>query len=446
MMPGMSGYEVCEKIKGDERYRNIPVIMITGLMESTDRIRGIKAGAEEFLSKPFNKEEMFARIKMLLKFKAINDELNSAYHHLSRLVTFGEDMIRTFNPLGFDFISNIDNLVGQLTGDTGGMMNIPAIILVRVLNDRGRYDWYRYEFVRGKLERSSFDMDITSALPDQDSQLFFCNEDRMRELPRPFSDIIGFLGIAKKNMICHISDNLSLIALNYERDVSSHDATVLRSIVMQTLFLRSLSVQVRETEDAFAYTVHSLARASEVNDEDTGKHIYRVGHYCALLAEQLGMPESYVRAVRIQSALHDVGKIHIPASVLKKPGELTREEWSALKEHPRYGAKIIGGHPRLELAKSIALTHHERWDGSGYPEGLRGEDIPLAGRLMAIADQYDALRNARIYKTGLDHLTACEILTQGDGARTMPCHFDPQLLELFGAMHARFEEVYDSLQ
>jgi HD-GYP domain-containing protein (c-di-GMP phosphodiesterase class II) len=170
----------------------------------------------------------------------------------------------------------------------------------------------------------------------------------------------------------------------------------------------------------------------------------RVGHYCSLLAEHLQMPLAFVRSIRIQAALHDVGKIHIAPDVLKKRGGLTDEEWAAMKEHPHYGAKIIGEHPRLELAKSIAMTHHERWDGSGYPLGLSGQNIPIEGRIMALADQYDALRNARVYKPGFDHATACNIIIQGDG-RTMPTHFDPQILALFKTISGEFETVYDAL-
>jgi HD-GYP domain-containing protein (c-di-GMP phosphodiesterase class II) len=242
-----------------------------------------------------------------------------------------------------------------------------------------------------------------------------------------------------------MSNNLSVFALNYGREVSSYDAAVLNSIVMQTLFLRSLSSQVKETEDAFEYTVQSLARASELNDEDTGKHIVRVGLYCALLAKKLGRPERFVRDIRIQAALHDVGKIHIPSTILKKPGELTPEEWKVMKSHTLAGAKIIGDHHRLRLAKSIALTHHERYDGSGYPKSISGDNIPLEGRIIAIADQYDALRNARVYKTALDHKTTSNILMKGDG-RTMPQHFDPLVLRAFMDLSSKFEEVYEAFK
>jgi HD-GYP domain-containing protein (c-di-GMP phosphodiesterase class II) len=211
---------------------------------------------------------------------------------------------------------------------------------------------------------------------------------------------------------------------------------------MQSLFLKSLSGQIRETESAFEYTVYGLARASEANDEDTGNHILRVGDYSAVIAEGLGMPEKFVGAMRVQATLHDVGKIHVHPDILKKPGKLTPEEWVAMKKHTVYGSMIIGNHPRLITANKIAASHHERWDGSGYPQGLKGEQIHIEGRILNIADQYDALRNKRSYKPAFDHATTYRIIVDGDG-RTLPAHFDPEVLRMFKKLHRRFEEIYE---
>jgi HD-GYP domain-containing protein (c-di-GMP phosphodiesterase class II) len=238
--------------------------------------------------------------------------------------------------------------------------------------------------------------------------------------------------------------SFSIFALNYDKIVSRYDAEVLNSIAMQSLFMKSLATQVKETEHAFDYLVRALARASEANDEDTGNHILRVGEYCAVIAKELGMSETFINGIRVQAPLHDVGKIHVHPDILKKAEKLTPEEYETMKNHTISGAKILGDHVRLTLAKKLVLSHHERWDGSGYPYGLKEEQIPLEGRIMNIADQYDALRNARVYKPTIDHDTTCSIIAEGDG-RTQPCHFDPQVLHAFKNTASQFENIYEKM-
>lgn len=153
MMPGMDGFEVCQEIKRDKKYRNIPVVMITALAAKTDRIKSIEAGAEEFLSKPFDQTEVLARITMLLKVKNLNDKLNSAYDNITSLTNFGENSINTFNPREFDFMRQIDGIVGQILKQKSNVTENPKTVIVRILNSKNHYNWFRYELLFDTMER-----------------------------------------------------------------------------------------------------------------------------------------------------------------------------------------------------------------------------------------------------------------------------------------------------
>lgn len=193
--------------------------------------------------------------------------------------------------------------------------------------------------------------------------------------------------------------------------------------------------------------IDRLTSAAEWRDKETGEHISRIGLYAKRLAQQLKMDDSFVSAISIASAMHDVGKIGIPDSILLKPDVLDSEEFAVIKQHTVIGEKILSGSPHrmLKMGAVIALTHHEHWDGSGYPAGLKGEEIPLEGRIVMLADQYDALRNKRIYKQAYGHETTCDILLNGDG-RTMPAHFDPRILAAFRDVSNDFAEIFRTSQ
>lgn len=175
-------------------------------------------------------------------------------------------------------------------------------------------------------------------------------------------------------------------------------------------------------------TIQRLAQATELRDDSTGRHTQRVSMYSEMLARRAGIPLTECELIRIGSPLHDVGKIGIPDNILFKPGSLTTDEFDRIKTHPDLGHSMLADteSPLLEMAASIALTHHEKWDGSGYPTGLCGEDIPFEGRVTAIADVFDALTSARCYKRAFSVDESLEIMAKGRAQ-----HFDPELLDLF---------------
>jgi len=174
--------------------------------------------------------------------------------------------------------------------------------------------------------------------------------------------------------------------------------------------------------------IRRLGRAAEFKDNETGNHVIRMSHICRLIAQQAGLGPEAVQLLFQTAAMHDVGKIGISDQILLKPGPLNAEERKAIRQHPQMGADIIGRHDNelLSTARTIALTHHERWDGAGYPQGLKGEQIPLFGRIVAIADVFDALMNRRPYKEAMSASQALAVMAEERAAA-----FDPTLLDCF---------------
>lgn len=187
-------------------------------------------------------------------------------------------------------------------------------------------------------------------------------------------------------------------------------------------------VRVDELKATRLQIVQRLGLAAEYKDNETGLHVIRMSHYSRVLALAAGFSEQAADDLLNAAPMHDVGKIGIPDAILQKNGKLDDAEWQVMRSHAQIGADIIGEHPSglLQMARSIALTHHEKWDGTGYPNGLKGEDIPLTGRVVAIADVFDALTSVRPYKAAWSVEEALELLRRESGK-----HFDPQLVELF---------------
>ena len=293
MMPGMDGLEVCKKLKGDPSTQFIPIIIITGSVDRKLRVEGLLAGANDFLTKPIDRQELLVRVRNLLRIKEFEDFLRSHNEVLKREV-----------------------------------------------------------------------------------------EEKTRQIREGYID------------------------------------TILR-----------------------------LTAVAEYKDEETAAHIRRVGDYCHQMTRYLGWSEEDQETILLASPMHDIGKVGIPLEILLKSAKLTPEEFALVKTHTLIGADILHGSKSkyLHMAETIALTHHERWDGTGYPQGLQGEEIPMAGRIMNIVDQYDALRSRRPYKSSLDHEATVRIIVEGDG-RTSPLHFDPTLRKAFTELAQVFNGIFGTVK
>lgn len=204
-----------------------------------------------------------------------------------------------------------------------------------------------------------------------------------------------------------------------------------------------ISSLAREVDSARIEALETLAIAAEHRDNDTGEHIRRIGSYAEILAVGLGWSERAARQIRMAATLHDIGKIGVPDDILMKPGRLSDAEIVIMQTHTIIGHKIVSpsNDEVMKIAATIAHSHHEQWDGRGYPRRLVGEDIPVEARITTVCDVYDALRSPRPYKPALDHGTAVKIILEGDG-RTRPAQFDPAILTVFAAKAGMFAEAY----
>lgn len=199
--------------------------------------------------------------------------------------------------------------------------------------------------------------------------------------------------------------------------------------------VRDRTADIRNREEEIALR---LVWASEYRDDDTGEHIRRLGLFASILAEALHLTSSFVDDIRVAAPMHDIGKIGVSDNILRKPGPLAPEEFEIIKKHAEIGAGILGGSniPLLQLASEIALSHHEKWDGSGYPQGLAGEGIPEAARIVAIADVFDALSYDRVYRKAFSEEKVLQIMHEGKNR-----HFDPRIFECFISVLPSFREV-----
>jgi len=279
------------------------------------------------------------------------------------------------------------------------------------------------------------------------------NDVRLRDIPVIF---ISALTETLDKVKAFTSGGVDYITKPFEpEEVRARVATHLKLRSYQVYLEELVNEKVREISESQLSTIFALARLSESRDHDTGAHLERVQSFCRILAETLCRNEKYrteidanfIRNISNASILHDIGKVSIPDAVLLKPGRLDAQEFSTMKTHTVIGentllevTRLYPGNSFITMGAYVARSHHERWDGAGYPDGIAASTIPLAARIMAIADVYDALRSKRCYKEAMNRDQAQAIIVQGQGSQ-----FDPILVDVFKSIESEFDRVWQSL-
>ena len=444
MMPNLSGIELTKILKANPVTAFIPVILVTGLTDFEDVLKGLDAGADDYLSKPVNILELQTRIRGALKTRELQRSLNSENRTISTLTNYSSSLISQFNPVSFNYDAYVQNIIDILLKNYNeSIRNTPWGIIVGRLESNSIYGEIFFKDSNGVIQSSSISIPIERlTFPSIVSSPIFHSNDCNGKFPTIHTNAIE---VEVTNFASIRIETDIIIFINFSYRINLYDLEILNYLFLLCESFKRLSMQIKDTENAFRYAVDALSRAAEANDEDTGNHIVRVNEYSKVIAKELRLSDRFIEDIGFLAQMHDVGKIHIHPDILRKKGALNDIEFAEVKKHPVYGAKILGDDIRLSMAKNIALTHHERFDGSGYPSGLKQKEIPLEGRIVSLADIYDALRNQRSYKPAYDHDTTVRIISQGDG-RTLPSHFDPEVLKAFIRIQTEFDEIYKKLK
>jgi HD-GYP domain-containing protein (c-di-GMP phosphodiesterase class II) len=269
----------------------------------------------------------------------------------------------------------------------------------------------------------------------------------------PLTSLISSMKEFSKNKVCNPHpvetdiEEIDNIMSEYNKLCMNIAVSYEQLTYMNEYLKNSLSKLIEieiEIEKSYLSFARQLSVIAESYDETTGNHIERVGELSAWFAEKLGLLPEKINKIRAFAPLHDIGKILVPNDILNKPGHLTDEEFEIMKKHVEYGGKLLGDSEYFEIARNIALYHHEKYDGSGYLKGLKGDEIPIEARIVALVDVYDALRSERPYKKALSHEEALKIILEGDG-RTKPEHFDPRLLEILRENSEKIKDLWEEI-
>lgn len=443
-LPDLAGVEVLQRLRRDETLSRIPVVVLTASTAREDRIRCLEGGAEDFLSKPVDEPELVARVRSLLRSKRLSDRLLMSFLELDRLGEFAESF--TAQSLADWRATEVAaGMARHLLGGSADADHRPRftwagqVVTRRVV---GASWYFKQDDWRQQMTLFSTEELETALAPFSRGGGQYAGKSPM---PTSLAGLLRFpIEPSPANFVGLWWEHGVVITAGYPWEVGSWEFPLLRATVRHWRVFERLRYEARQAEQAFFRTLEALALAAEFYEPDTAAHVRRVGAFSRELARALGCEPHFVKWIARSAQVHDLGKMTIPLALVLKQGDLTADEQAVMRRHTVNGARLLAGGQHLEMARRIARSHHENHDGSGYPDALTGDDIPLEARIVRVVDVYDALRAHRPYKAALAHDEALHAMRHGD-ARVHPTYWDPTVLAAFCDLERTVATLYGDL-
>lgn len=402
IMPEMNGFDLCRRLRADSLLAEVPIILLTGLAHREHYLEGLRAGADDFISKPFDRIKLLARVAAVVRLNRYRRLLEERAR-FERLIELSPDGILLVNPEGAIEMANAAALkmlrMPREPSDKEVRRNLSDHVLETHLDQL-------LSFLRGAV-----------AAPEA---IFRRETDLVR------ADGTGFPAeIAAGYCAWQGQPAVQLVV----RDITERKAAE-----------EAIRRAHEELTLAWDTSLEGWSRALELRDRNTVGHAQRVADLTVLLAQAMAVPEEELINMRRGALLHDIGKMGIPDRILQKPGPLSEEEWDVMRRHPAYAVEMLSPIAYLRAALDIPCYHHERWDGGGYPHGLKETEIPLAARIFAVVDVWDALCSSRPYSDGWSSEDVRKHLEALAGT-----HLDPEVVKEFLRLEATLTQAKASL-
>lgn len=422
MMPGMSGVELLRTVK--HLYPDIAGVMITGHGTMEASIEALRAGATGFLLKPFTASELRLAVEdALTKSRILKENVR-----LKTLMPLYESSKAFYREM------SLDKLTKSVIEQVGKSMAADQVAILLPDSVATESSAFRTEAVFPLNEIATPASNEVLDWVAQTGEPLMVTEGGVTNLPPELTGIpragaVLYLPLMPNGTLVGI---LRVKKAGADQRFSDAEVEMLSIQASQAAIALHNALLLRDVENGYLDALAALANALEARDVETRGHTERLSNNSILIAKQMALGNDDVESARVGALLHDIGKIGVPDAILKKPGKLTDEEFALIRQHPIIGDKILAPIPQLQKARSVVLGHHERFDGSGYPFGLAGEDIPIAARIVTVADSFDAVTETRVYHPGESVVRALEELQRGRGS-----HFDPKVVDaFFEVLHA----------